>query len=228
MLGTIINAATVGIGSLIGMQLNKSIPERFINIVFHALGVFTLYLGVKMALDCNFTNELVLSLLFGVVIGELIQIEKRVNKSAEKLKVRFKGQGRFTEGLTTAFILFCVGAMTIIGCFEEGVRNNREIILTKAFMDFFSSTALAAAFGKGVLFSVIPLILYQGGLTLASSAIQPYITNDILDMVRGVGGIMMIGLGLQLLGVLKIRLLNFIPAFFIGAIIVSIHLKLPF
>lgn len=216
MIGTIVNVATVATGSLIGLSINKALPDRFVNVVFSALGLFTCYMGISMSLESNEPLIMVLALIFGGILGELLQIDQRVHNSISRLKVRFKGNNKFTEGLITSFLLFCVGAMTIIGCLDEGIRENREVILTKAFMDFFSSTALAAAFGKGVLFSIVPLFIYQASLTLAASQLEEYITPAFTNEIRGIGGIMLIGLGIQLLNLKEFKLINFLPAFIFG------------
>lgn len=216
MIGTLVNVATVSVGALIGLSINKALPERFVKVVFSALGLFTCYMGISMSLESNEPLIMVLALIFGGIIGEMLQLDQRVHRSIESLKTRFNGSNKFTEGLITAFLLFCVGAMTIIGCFDEGIRGNREVILTKAFMDFFSSTALASAFGKGVLFSVVPLFIYQASLTLAASKLESVITVEFTNEIRGIGGIMLIGLGIQLLNLRQFKLINFLPAFLFG------------
>lgn len=213
MIGTLVNVATVSLGAVIGLSINKALPDRFVKIVFSALGLFTCYMGISMSLESNEPLIMVLALIFGGITGELLQLDQRVHLLIDGLKKRFNGSGKFTEGLITAFLLFCVGAMTIIGCFDEGIRGNREIILTKAFMDFFSSTALAAAFGKGVMFSIIPLFIYQASLTIAASKLEHVITSEFTNEIRGIGGIMLIGLGIQLLDLRQFKLINFLPAF---------------
>jgi len=215
MIGTLINVATVALGASIGLSLKNKLPERFVAIVFQALGLFTCFIGLKMAWNTPSPFLLVLALLFGSILGEALRLDDRVNTLGDALKKRVGGGDQFTEGLVAAFLLFCVGAMTILGCLDEGINQNREIIITKAIMDFFSSTALAAALGRGVLFSIIPLFLYQGGLTLAAEQLQGKLDEKTIASIMGVGGVMLLALGLQLLKIKNFKLINFLPALLI-------------
>lgn len=222
MLGTLINVATVVAGSSIGLLFRKRLPQKVTEIVFVALGLFTLYIGFTMAGESLQPLVLVLSLLFGAIAGQLLDLDRRLSRSLEKLQPKMAGSDhaqdrpedsrRFAEGLLTAFVLFCVGSMTLLGCFREGLTGERDIILTKAFMDFFSSAALAAAYGRGVLFSAIPLLIYQGALTLGASQLQPYLTPELTAEIYGTGGLMLIALGLNLLKLTDIKVLNLTPA----------------
>lgn len=225
MLGTLINAATVITGSTVGLLLRNRLPEKLVTAVFGALGLFTLYTGVSMGLESKQPLVAVFSLLIGVIIGELIDLEQRSSALVDRLQKRRSGDSdtdarrRFTDGLLTAFMLFCVGAMTLLGCLREGLTGDRDIILTKSFMDLFSSMALASAFGRGVLFSVIPLVVYQGGITLLAGQLKPFLTPTVTAEMVGVGGILLIGLGLNILNLTKLKLLNFLPALFIAPVL---------
>lgn len=225
MIGTLINVATVAAGSLLGMGLKHKLPERITRIVFQALGLFTLFIGVQMALQTANPLMLVLSLLIGSIIGEAASLEARIEALSRRLqgKQRNSTEGdRFTQGLVTAFMIFCVGSMTILGCLEEGLTGKRDLILTKSLMDFFSSTALAAAFGKGVLFSIIPLLVYQGGLTLAAGSLEGVLSTAMRLELVAVGGLMLIGLGLVILDLKKIAVINMLPALFIAPLLTYI------
>lgn len=222
VLGTIINVATVITGSSLGLIFSKRLPEKVTEIVFVALGLFTLFIGFTMAGESLQPLVLVLSLLFGAIVGQLLDLDRRLTSILSRLQPKMAGgehaperhqdSQRFTEGLLTAFVLFCVGSMTLLGCFREGLTGERDIILTKSFMDFFSSAALAAAYGRGVLFSVIPLFIYQGALTLGASQLQSYLTPELTAEIYGTGGLMLIALGLNLLKVTDIKVLNLTPA----------------
>lgn len=214
MVGTLINVGTVAAGSLLGMGLKARLPERITQIVFQVLGLFTLIMGIDMALGSGNMLILVLGTLLGAILGEALHLEHHANRLAEKLGASQKDgdAGKFAEGLTTAFMLFCVGALTVLGCFQEGIEGNNRLIITKAIMDFFSSTALAAAFGKGVLFSVIPLLLYQGGLTLLAGVLKPILSTEMIAELSATGGLMLIGLGINILEIRHIRVLNMLPA----------------
>lgn len=213
MVGTLINVATVGVGSLLGMGLKSKLPERFIEIVFQVMGLFTLLLGILMALETGDPLILLMGTLIGAVVGEALQLEKRSTQLVEKLGASKSPDDakQFAHGLMTAFMLFCVGALTVVGCFNEGIEGDNKLIITKSIMDFFSSMALASAFGKGVLFSVIPLLLYQGGLTLLAGVIQPWLSEAMITEMTASGGLMMIGLGVTILKIKTLRVLNMLP-----------------
>jgi len=225
MLGTVINVITVAAGSTIGMVIKKSLPQRIVKTVFDALGVFTVFLGLYMALDLkgDFILVVVLSLVLGAILGEVLLIEQKLNLWLNRFNKGEKAEKSFSEGLITAFLLFCVGSMTLLGTFEEGISGKKDLILTKATMDFFSSIALATAFGRSILFSVIPLFIFQAGLTLGASYISPYFSSDLQNVVFSTGGIVMIGLGFNILNTSKIRVLNLMPALLISPIIYYVY-----
>lgn len=216
MLGTLINVVTVATGSTVGLILKDKLPEKLTQIVFQGLGLFTILIGIKLGLESQNGLALVLGLLIGAIVGQLIDLEQRSFKLIERFKKDdssdHNDSKRFAEGLLTAFVLFCIGSMTLIGCIREGTTGNRDIILTKAIMDLFSSTALAAALGRGVLFSVIPLLAYQGGLTLAAGFLSEYMSDSVTAELNGCGGVLLIALGLNILKITDIKVLNFSPA----------------
>jgi uncharacterized protein len=223
MLGTIINAATVGAGSLLGMSLGSRLPEKITNIVFQALGIFTLFIGIKMSLATNNPLILVLSLILGGVMGEWMRIEERLEFLAHKINGKSKNKDhKFSEGLITAFMIFCVGSMTILGCIEEGLSGNRELIITKSIMDFFSSAALASTFGKSILFSIIPLVIYQGGITLGAESLNAVLSSAMRIEMISVGGLMLIGLGITILNLKKIGVVNMLPALLIAPLLTAL------
>ena len=170
MLGTILNAAAVITGSGIGLALKKALPEKYTTIYFQAVGLFTLILGMRMALNMNAPLIIALSLIVGGLFGEFCKLQERMYRLGDNLKVRFKAENaKFTEGLVTAFLLFCMGSMSILGPVEEGLTGKMsELLKAKSLLDGFSSLLLASALGIGVLFSVIPLVIYQGGITIVA------------------------------------------------------------
>ncbi len=211
--GTIINISTVLLGSLIGILFRSKLPERFIKIVFQGIGLFTLVLGVSMALKSSHLLVMVFSLIIGGILGEMLRLETRVENIANQLKNKFKlGSERFSEGMVTAFLLYCMGSMTILGAIEEGLGNGFDLLLTKSIMDGFASIALASAFGTGVAFSVVPLLIYQGGLTLLTAFLGDYFSDVITTDMTAVGGVLLVGLGINILEIKKIKVLNLLPA----------------
>lgn len=213
MTGTLVNAAAVILGSLIGLAIKSRLPLRLSDIVFQVLGLFTLFLGMRMAMETGHLIFLVFSLLLGAISGELLGLEERMDRLGTFLKNRMPGDNsRFQEGLITAFLLFCMGSMTLVGAIEEGMNNNPEILLTKSLMDGFSSVALAAAMGFGVLLSAIPLLVFQGGLTFLASSVQDFLSPEMIAEITAVGGVMLMGLGINILGIKKLRIMNMMPA----------------
>ncbi len=213
MLGTIVNILAVIAGGTIGLLIRSKLPDRFIRIVFQVMGLFTIFLGIWMALKSENFLLLVGSLILGAVIGEWIDIDKYMNRLSDWLKGRTRiKEGKFSEGLVTAFLLYCMGSMTILGAIEEGVNNDPNLLLIKSLMDGVSSIALASALGIGVIFSVIPMLFYQGGLTLFAGSVSAYLTDPIVNELSATGGILLIGLGINILEIKQIKVINMIPA----------------
>ncbi len=225
MIGTLVNAGAVIVGGFVGLMFSGRLPERYISIFFQAIGLFTLYLGVSLALKAEQVFYVVLSLIIGSLLGEAMGLEKRMESFSEWLKAKFKLKGdRFTEGLLTAFLLYCMGSLTVLGAVTEGMGGGSDILLLKSLMDGVSSIALASAMGIGVVFSAVPLIIYQGGLTLFSMLLGDFIPLEIITDMSAVGGILLIGLSLTILEIKKIRVINMLPAL---VIVVLALLLLP-
>jgi len=214
MLGTILNAATVIVGSIAGLALKKALSEKYTTIYFQAVGLFTLVLGVQMAMKISAPFIVVLSLIVGGLFGEFCKLEERMNQLGDYMKRRFKiGNEQFTEGLMTAFLLFCMGTMSILGPVEEGLTGKMsELLKAKSLMDGFSSLLLSSALGIGVLFSVVPLVIYQSGITLIVRLIGQDIPANYINEITVVGGILLIGLALDILKIKKLRIMNLLPA----------------
>ncbi|RUT78194.1 DUF554 domain-containing protein [Ancylomarina longa] len=225
MIGTFVNVIAVLIGGSIGLLFRSRIPERMFTIVFQAIGIFTLYLGISMALKANELLIMVFSLVVGSLIGELLRLEDHVESWSGKLKKKIGSENdKFSTGLVTAFMLFCLGAMTVLGSMEEGMGKEPTLLLTKSMMDGFSSVALAAVMGSGVLFAAIPLLIYQGGLTLLAALFGDVIPPVIITELSGVGGVLIIGLGISILELKKIKVLNMLPALLVEALLCYIFL----
>lgn len=213
MIGTLVNTAAVIGGGVIGLLLKKSMPERVTTIYFQAIGLFTLAIGASMAIEMEHILIVVSSLAIGSLLGEWWNLEKGVESMSNSLKDRFKiGSEKFTEGLVTSFLLFCVGSMTIIGTIQEGTGGSPDLLFTKSLMDFFSSILLASAFGMGVILSAVPLFIFQAALTLLARYAGSFFTDNIIVELTSVGGILLIGLGINILGIKKLRVMNMLPA----------------
>jgi len=213
MTGTLINVGTVIIGSIIGVILHSRFKKRFTEIAFQAISIFTIFLGVSMAFKSDAYLIIVLSLIAGSLLGEGLKLETWMDNLSDKLKTKLKNKDdKFSEGLVTAFLLFCMGSMTILGAIEEGLGGKPNLLLTKSIMDGFAAIALSSALGIGVMFSVIPLLIYQGGLTLLTALVGNYFSEVYINNLTAVGGILLIGLGIRIMEIKKIRVLNMLPA----------------
>lgn len=220
MLGTFLNVAAVIIGGLIGLIIKSRLPTKLTDTAFQGIGLFTIILGVIMAIQTTNYLIMVFSLVIGAILGEYIDIEKRVDNFGLFLKKKIHTKNdRFSEGFITAFLLYCMGSMTILGAIEEGLGGVPNLLVTKSLMDGFGSIVLASTMGIGVLFSTIPLLLYQGGLTLLASQMQPFFSTAIITELTAVGGILLIGLGISILDIKKIRILNMLPSLIIVVIL---------
>ncbi|MDR2425426.1 MAG: DUF554 domain-containing protein [Prevotellaceae bacterium] len=211
--GTIINAVTVIAGGAAGLIFKKKLSAKYEIIYFQTVGLFTLLLGVKMAINMSEPLPVILSLVAGGFIGIKLRLEERTERMGDCLKtlVRLKDE-RFTEGLIAGFLLFCTGSMTVLGAVEEGFGKTSDLLLTKSVMDFFSAIMLASALGAGVLFSAIPLLMFQGGITLAVYFTGKDIPPAVIDGITTVGGVMLMGLSINLLQLKKISVINLLPS----------------
>lgn len=213
MIGTIVNALAVIVGGGVGMLLKGRLPERYTTIFFQAIGLFTIYLGVSLALKAEQVFYVVLALITGAVIGEALRLEARSERLSNWLKHRFHFKNeRFSEGLLTSFLLYCMGSLTLLGAVTEGLTGDPKLLLIKSLMDGISSIALASAMGIGVVFSALPLLIYQGGLTMLTMWLGNFVPPELINEISAVGGILLIGLAINILGLAKIRIMNMLPA----------------
>ena len=213
MVGTIVNVVAVFVGSSLGLWLNKSLPERFVKMFFQVMGIFTLFLGISMALKSTHILHLVMALITGSLLGEWLNLQKGMERFSTWIKGKIKLKNdKFTDGLLTAFLLYCVGSMTIIGAIEEGLGKPPRLLLVKSLMDGISSIALASGLGIGVSFSIIPLFIFQGGLTLLAMYFGDFFPEIMITELTAVGGILLMGLAIDILEIKKIRVMNMLPS----------------
>lgn len=217
-IGSIINALAVITGSLIGWRLRGKFPDNIKAILFQGVGLSTLVLGMQMAFeaftvaDPKYFLMVIFSLILGGIVGELIHLDTRLEQWGDALKAHVKSDDAgFTEGLVTAFLIFCIGSMTFVGAINEGLTGDRSLILAKATLDGFTSIALASVYGIGVIFSVLPLFIVQAGLTLLAAQFQNFFSPLIISQMTAVGGALILGIGLSLMEIKKIKTLNLLP-----------------
>lgn len=221
--GTLINVATVIAGSLLGYLFHSRLPERIVKITFQAIGLFTIYIGIAMTMKSNELLLLIFSMVIGSALGEWIDLDRYINRFSDWVKRKLKsGNETFSEGLVTAFLLFCIGSMTILGAFEEGTMGKPDLLIAKAVMDGFSSLALASALGIGVLFSIFPLFIFQGGLTILAYFLGNLMPDPVINEMSATGGLLLIGLGISIIEIKKIKVINMLPALLVSVLLAYI------
>jgi len=212
-MGTIINALAIIVGGALGLLFRKGFPERIAQTTLQVLGLFSLLVGVSMALQGQELIMVLISLALGAGLGEWLDIEGRLDRFGRWLEERLNlKEGSPAKGFIYASLLFCVGSMAIVGSITDGLKGDHSILVTKAMMDGIVSIPFAASMGFGVLGSAVPILLYQGSLTLLASKIQAFFTPAIVRELTSVGGVIVMGIGINILGLQKVRVGNFIPA----------------
>ncbi|MDR1673679.1 MAG: DUF554 domain-containing protein [Bacteroidales bacterium] len=213
MVGTLVNAAAIIAGSSIGLVFKKNMPEKYQDMYFQAVGLFTMLLGIQMAVGIVEHLFVVLSLVLGGFIGVWCKLGEKTDRFGNFIKMKVKSKNEhFTEGMVTGFLLFCMGSMTIVGAIEEGFGATSKLLLTKSVMDFFSSIMLASGLGVGVLFSAVPLLLFQGGITLLVAIFGKDLPSGIIAEIKVVGGVILLGLSLNLLQLKRLEIINLLPS----------------
>jgi len=227
-IGTIVNACAIIAGGLAGIFIKKALPERYKSIIMQAIGLSVLFIGISGTLqgiftvvdsgglDSRYIMTMIFSLVIGGVIGELINIESKLEQLGDWFQNRFfSNGGNFAEGFVTASLVYCVGAMAIVGSLEDGLSGNPKTLFAKAILDGVSAVVFAATMGYGVPFSAIPVILYQGLITLAAGFIKPWLTDAVISQMSLVGSVLIFAIGLSMLDIKKIKAGNMLPAIFL-------------
>jgi hypothetical protein len=219
-MGTLINAMAILIGGGLGLLFRKRFPERISRTALQVMGLFTILLGVKMALQGEELILALISLALGSMLGEWINIEDRLEKFAFSLEERLHlTEYNSAKGFIHASLLFCVGSIAIVGSITDGLQGDPSILITKAMLDGIISIPFAAGMGIGVLGSALPVLIYQGSLTVLASQLKAFFTPLMIQELTSVGGVIVMGIGVNILGLKKVRVGNFIPALFIIVII---------
>lgn len=224
MLGTIVNTIAVIIGAVIGMVVKKGLPEKMADTLMKGLGLCTLFLGISGSLEGENSLILIISMVVGTLIGEGIDLEQKLNALGNWVENKFKGKNTdgktsIAEGFVTASLLFCVGAMTIVGSLQSGLQGNHEMLFNKSVLDFVAAIIFASTLGIGVAFSAVFVFVYQGAITLLAQWIAPFLTDTVIAEMTCVGSVIIIGLALNMLGITKLRVMNYVPAIFVPIIL---------
>lgn len=233
-LGTIINVAAILIGATLGFIIKGGLSKRFEDTVTSAIGLCTMFIGISGAvagmlkvsgsgLETRDTMVMIISLIGGALIGEWIDVEKRLETVGEWCKSKIPSQNgggsTFVEAFVTSSLIFCVGAMAIVGSLEDGLNHNYSILFAKAVMDGVMSIIFAASLGIGVYFSALPIAVYQGSITLLAGFIRPYLSEMVIGRMSFVGSILIFALGINLLFGKRIKIGNLLPAMFLPLVL---------
>ncbi len=213
MFGTIVNVFAIIAGSLAGVALSGGIPKKYTDTIMEGIGLAVILIGLKGALKSDDLLLVIFSLVIGSIIGEFLKIEDRLERMGRWLETRFSKAGDgIAKGFVTASLIYCVGSMAIVGSLESGLTGNHQTLFAKSVLDGVSAVVFASTFGIGVLFSAVPVLLYQGSITLTASLIKPLLTPVVVTQMSAVGGLLIVGIGLNLLEIRKIKVGNMLPA----------------
>ena len=221
--GSIMNALAIVVGSLAGLALHSRLPQRFVTITFQGLGLLTLFLGMFMAQKTQNTLVMAFSIVGGSLLGEFLDLDRGLNRAGEWTKKKIGSSNKkFTEAFVASSLLYCVGSMAILGALEEGMGEFPGLFVTKSLMDGMASAAMAASMGPGVLFSAIPVLLYQGGMTLLAGVVQTVMSTPVIDEVSAVGGLLLLGIGFNILEIKQIKVVNMLPALLFAGLLTAL------
>ena len=214
MNGTLVNGLAIMLGSLGGIVLKTGFFKEKSQSIISALGLIILVIGLQGVINTKDLLVLIVSLALGVVVGEMVKLDDWMNRFGFWMESKFaKGHdGRFAEGFVTSTLLFGVGAMAIVGSLESGLHGNESILYTKSLLDFVSSVVFASSFGWGVFFSAIPIVLYQGVLTLLSVVLSTFLSEIVITDLSTMGSILIMALGTNMMGATRFKVANLLPS----------------
>lgn len=216
MLGTFVNFFAIIVGSTLGLLLRGGISDRFNKTIMEGVSLSVLLIGIQGALKAENILLVIISMSLGSLIGEGIDLDKRLKNLGDKLEARFsKSKSKISEGFVSASLLFCVGAMSIVGSLQSGVQNDHKILFSKSILDGISSIIFTSTLGVGVMLSAFAVLVYQGSITLGSAFLLPLMTEAVKLNMEACGSLIIIGLALNMLGLTKIKVANLLPAIFL-------------
>ena len=221
MLGVLVNTLTVLLGSAAGLLLKKGIPEKITDTLMKGIGLCTVCIAVSGVIKGNNTLIMILSVVIGGLIGGLIDIDKWLNRLSAAIEKAASGKKKngekpdLAQGFISGSLMFCVGAMTVVGSLNAGLTGDNEMLYTKSLLDLISSCVLSATLGPGVVLSALFVLVFQGGIALAAGFAAPYLSDSAVAEMTAAGSVLILGLGLNILGITKIKIANYLPAIFI-------------
>lgn len=223
MTGTVVNVVAIVVGGLIGMAVKQRITRQMNTTIIHAVGLVVALIGIQMALASTNIILPLVSLVIGGILGEYWDLERRLEDFSKWAEQALKSrESNFSQGFVASSLLFIVGPMAIVGSIADGLNGDYRILLTKAMLDGISSVAFASSLGAGVLFSTIPVFFYQGALTVGADFISQFFSDPVINEMTAAGGLLMLGLSINMLGLQKIRVGNLLPALVVIVILVKL------
>ena len=229
LIGTIVNVFAVIFGSLIGLFFTR-ISDSMKDTVMKGIGLTVIILGLQMGMQSNNFLLVIISIAVGAVLGETGKLDDQLTKAGNWLEKRFARKTNISQGFITATLIFCVGAMAVVGALDSGLRGDHSILYTKSLLDGFTAIILTSTLGSGVLFSSIPIFLYQGTIALFASQINRIIPADLLDLfiqeITATGGVMILAIGLNLTGITHIKVANLLPALLVVLLLIPLFTAL--
>ena len=225
MIGTIVNTAAIAFGGLFGFIIKGKFSSRIQKTVMQGISLAVMVIGLQMALQINGSKDTIIvifSLVIGGIIGEILNIEKKLSNIGGLLKRNFSDDDYFVQGFVQTSLIYCVGAMAIMGAIQDGLNNDPSILFTKSLLDGTSAIAFAATYGIGVVFSAIPVLIYQGSITLIASFAEQILKEPMIREMTATGGLLIFAIGLNIIGVTEIKIGNLLPSLFVAIIIAAI------
>lgn len=217
MLGTLVNAGAIVLGSFLGLLLKKGLPEKITDAIMKGVALCVLYIGLDGCLEGDNALIAILSIVLGALVGTALDLDGRLCALGDYMERKLQaGGGSFSTAFVTASLLFCVGAMAVVGSLQSGLTGNHTMLYTKSMLDGISSVIFAATLGPGVLMAGVAVLLYQGAITLLAQALAPVLNDAVVAEMTCVGSLLIIGLGLNMLGVTKLKVMNYVPAVFVA------------
>lgn len=226
MLGTIVNSLAIIGGCLIGLIVKEKLTEKISTTIMNGLALCILYIGISGVLKGKDTLQIIICIAVGALIGELIDIDKKLNDLGDMIERKINGKRKSTsnkktsisEGFVTSSLLFCVGAMAVVGSLESGLQGNNSTLFAKSILDGVSSIIFASSLGIGVMLSSIAIFIYQGSITFLAGGLSTVLTDTVISNMSAVGSLLIVGLGFNMLGVSKIKVANLLPSIFLPII----------
>ena len=216
MTGTIVNAIAIILGSLAGLMLKRNIPAKFNATIMQAIGLAVVLVGLKGAFKSDDLLLIIICLAAGSIIGEWMGIEARLEAVGQWFESRFSGMnGGFSKGFVTATLIYCVGSMAIVGAMESGLTGNHQTLYAKSMLDGITAILFTSTLGIGVMFSAVSVLIYQGLITGAALMMKPFLIPEVINQMSAVGGLLIVGIGINLLEMRKINVGNMLPAIFL-------------